>query len=188
MERRRHSRQPGGGSALGRRGQGQRKTETGACITGFLADNDADNYDLRIQFEYKLPESQFNRIHDTIRINVKEGMTETIRALKDLKLITDADLVTNRERYPWQYAAGGWDQYDQFYGQFHMSPEEYYERYSEYPAGWFGTESDELPTETENAPAVDDSHSPSMSDGAEATSFGHHRGADGPTVMVTTVA
>ena len=46
----------------------------------FLADNDADNYDLRIQFEYKLPESQFNRIHDTIRINVKEGMTETIRA------------------------------------------------------------------------------------------------------------
>lgn len=44
----------------------------------FLADNDADNYDLRIQFEYKLPESQFNRIHDTIRINVKEGMTETI--------------------------------------------------------------------------------------------------------------
>lgn len=154
----------------------------------FLADNDADNYDLRIQFEYKLPESQFNRIHDTIRINVKEGMTETIRALKDLKLITDADLVTNRERYPWQYAAGGWDQYDQFYGQFHMSPEEYYERYSEYPAGWFGTESDELPTETENAPAVDDSHSPSMSDGAEATSFGIIGGADGPTVMVTTVA
>lgn len=154
----------------------------------FLADNDADNYDLCIQFEYKLPESQFNRIHDTIRINVKEGMTETIRALKDLKLITDADLVTNRERYPWQYAAGGWDQYDQFYGQFHMSPEEYYERYSEYPAGWFGTESDELPTETENAPAVDDSHSPSMSDGAEATSFGIIGGADGPTVMVTTVA
>lgn len=154
----------------------------------FLADNDADNYDLRIQFEYKLPESQFNRIHDTIRINVKEGMTETIRALKDLKLITDADLVTNRERYPWQYAAGGWDQYDQFYGQFHMSPEEYYERYSEYPAGWFGTESDELPTETENAPAVDDSHSPSMSAGAEAAGLGIIGGADGPTVMVTTAA
>lgn len=154
----------------------------------FLADNDADNYDLRIQFEYKLPESQFNRIHDTIRINVKEGMTETIRALKDLKLITDADLVTNRERYPWQYAQGGWDQYDQFYKQFHMSPEEYYERYSEYPAGWFGTESDELPTETENAPAVDDSHSPSMSAGAEAAGLGIIGGADGPTVMVTTVA
>ena len=154
----------------------------------FLADNDADNYDLRIQFEYKLPESQFNRIHDTIRINVKEGMTETIRALKDLKLITDADLVTNRERYPWQYAAGGWDQYDQFYGQFHMSPEEYYERYSEYPAGWFGTESDDSSTETEIAPAVDDSHSPSMSDGAEATSFGIIGGADGPTVTVTAAA
>lgn len=154
----------------------------------FLADNDADNYDLRIQFEYKLPESQFNRIHDTIRINVKEGMTETIRALKDLKLITDADLVTNRERYPWQYAAGGWDQYDQFYKQFHMSPEEYYERYSEYPAGWFGTESDDSSTETENAPAVDDSHSPSMSAGAEAAGLGIIGGADGPTVMVTTAA
>ena len=154
----------------------------------FLADNDADNYDLRIQFEYKLPESKFNRIHDTIRINVKEGMTETIRALKDLKLITDADLVTNRERYPWQYAAGGWDQYDQFYGQFHMSPEEYYERYSEYPAGWFGTESDDSSTETETAPAVDDSHSPSMSAGAEAAGLGIIGGADGPTVMVTTAA
>ena len=154
----------------------------------FLADNDADNYDLRIQFEYKLPESQFNRIHDTIRINVKEGMTETIRALKDLKLITDADLVTNRERYPWQYAAGGWDQYDQFYGQFHMSPEEYYERYSEYPAGWFGTESDDSSTETETAPAVDDSHSPSMSAGAEAAGLGIIGGADGPTVIVTAAA
>ena len=154
----------------------------------FLEDNDADNYELRIQFEYKLPESQFNRIHDTIRINVKEGMTETIQTLKELKLITDADLVTNRERYPWQYAQGGWDQYDQFYKQFHMSPEEYYERYSEYPAGWFGTESDELPAETENAPAVDDSHSPSMSAGAEAAGLGIIGGADGPTVMVTTVA
>lgn len=101
----------------------------------FQADNDADSYEIQIHFQYKLPESQFDRTYDAIQVNVKEGMTETIRALKDLKLITDADLVTNRERYPWQYAAGGWDQYDQFYGQFHMSPEEYYERYSEYPAG-----------------------------------------------------
>ena len=154
----------------------------------FQADNDADSYEIQIHFQYKLPESQFDRTYDAIQVNVKEGMTETIRALKDLKLITDADLVTNRERYPWQYAAGGWDQYDQFYGQFHMSPEEYYERYSEYPAGWFGTESDDSSTETENAPAVDDSHSPSMSDGAEATSFGIIGGADGPTVMVTTAA
>ena len=154
----------------------------------FQADNDADSYEIQIHFQYKLPESQFDRTYDAIQVNVKEGMTETIRALKDLKLITDADLVTNRERYPWQYAAGGWDQYDQFYGQFHMSPEEYYERYSEYPAGWFGTESDDSSTETEIAPAVDDSYSPSMSDGAEATSFGIIGGADGPTVMVTTAA
>ena len=154
----------------------------------FQADNDADSYEIQIHFQYKLPESQFDRTYDAIQVNVKEGMTETIRALKDLKLITDADLVTNRERYPWQYAAGGWDQYDQFYGQFHMSPEEYYERYSEYPAGWFGTESDDSSTETETAPAVDDSHSPSMSAGAEAAGLGIIGGADGPTVMVTTVA
>ena len=154
----------------------------------FQADNDADSYEIQIHFQYKLPESQFDRTYDAIQLNVKEGMTETIRALKDLKLITDADLVTNRERYPWQYAAGGWDQYDQFYGQFHMSPEEYYDRYGEYPAGWFGTESDDSSTETEIAPAVDDSYSPSMSDGAEATSFGIIGGADGPTVMVMTAA
>ena len=75
----------------------------------FQADNDADSYEIQIHFQYKLPESQFNRTYDAIQVNVKEGMTETIRALKDLKLITDADLVTNRERYPWQYAKGGWD-------------------------------------------------------------------------------
>lgn len=136
----------------------------GVC-NWFLADNDADSYEIQIHFQYKLPESQFNGSYDTIRINVKEGMTETIRALKDLKLITDADLVTNRERYPWQYGKGGWDQYDQFYKQFNMSPEEYYDRYGEYPAGWFGTESDDSSTETEIDPAVDDSYSPSMSAG-----------------------
>lgn len=154
----------------------------------FQADNDADSYEIQIHFQYKLPESQFNRTHDTIRINVKEGMTETIRALKDLKLITDADLVTNAEMRPWEYTNNGWDQYDQFYKQFNMSPEEYYDRYGEYPAGWFGTESDDSSTETEIAPAVDDSYSPSMSAGAEATSFGIIGGADGPTVMVTTAA
>lgn len=154
----------------------------------FQADNDADSYEIQIHFQYKLPESQFDRPYDAIQVNVKEGMTETIRALKDLKLITDADLVTNRERYPWQYAKGGWDQYEQFYGQFHMSPEEYYDRYSEYPAGWFGTESDDSSTETEIDPDVDDSHSPSMSAGAEATSFGIIGGADGPTVTVTAAA
>ena len=154
----------------------------------FQADNDADSYEIQIHFQYKLPESQFDRTYDAIQVNVKEGMTETIRALKDLKLITDADLVTNRERYPWQYGKGGWDQYDQFYGQFHMSPEEYYERYGEYPAGWFGTESDDSSTETEIDPAVDDSYSPSMSAGAEATGLGIIGGADGPTVIVTAAA
>lgn len=154
----------------------------------FQADNDADSYEIQIHFQYKLPESQFDRAYGEIQVNVKEGMTETIQTLKELKLITDADLVTNRERYPWQYAAGGWDQYEQFYGQFHMSPEEYYDRYGEYPAGWFGTESDDSSTETETAPTVDNSHSPSMSAGAEAAGLGIIGGADGPTVMVTTAA
>lgn len=154
----------------------------------FQADNDADSYEIQIHFQYRLSESQFNRTYDAIQVNVKEGMTETIRALKDLKLITDADLVTNRERYPWQYGKGGWDQYDQFYKQFNMSPEEYYDRYGEYPAGWFGTESGDSSTETEIDPAVDDSHSPSMSAGAEATGLGIIGGADGPTVTVTAAA
>ena len=154
----------------------------------FQADNDADSYEIQIHFQYRLSESQFNRTYDAIQVNVKEGMTETIRALKDLKLITDADLVTNRERYPWQYGKGGWDQYDQFYKQFNMSPEEYYDRYGEYPAGWFGTESDDSSTETEIDPAVDDSYSPSMSAGAEATGLGIIGGADGPTVTVTAAA
>ena len=154
----------------------------------FQADNDADSYEIQIHFQYKLPESQFDRTYDAIQVNVKEGMTETIQTLKELKLITDADLVTNRERYPWQYGKGGWDQYDQFYGQFHMSPEEYYDRYGEYPAGWFGTESDDSSTETEIDPAVDDSYSPSMSAGAEATGLGIIGGADGPTVTVTAAA
>lgn len=154
----------------------------------FQADNDADSYEIQIHFQYKLPESQFDRTYDAIQVNVKEGMTETIRALKDLKLITDADLVTNRERYPWQYGKGGWDEYDQFYKQFNMSPEEYYDRYGEYPAGWFGTESDDSSTETEIDPAADDSHSPSMSAGAEATGLGIIGGADGPTVIVTAAA
>ena len=154
----------------------------------FQADNDADSYEIQIHFQYRLSESQFNRTYDAIQVNVKEGMTETIRALKDLKLITDADLVTNRERYPWQYGKGGWDQYDQFYKQFNMSPEEYYDRYGEYPAGWFGTESGDSSTETEIDPAVDDSHSPSMSAGAEAAGLGIIGGADGPTVTVTAAA
>mgnify|MGYP000010239068 FL=1 len=154
----------------------------------FRVDNDADSYEIQIHFQYRLSESQFNRTYDAIQVNVKEGMTETIRALKDLKLITDADLVTNRERYPWQYGKGGWDQYDQFYKQFNMSPEEYYDRYGEYPAGWFGTESGDSSTETEIDPAVDDSHSPSMSAGAESTGLGIIGGADGPTVTVTAAA
>ena len=87
-------------------------------------------------------------------------MAETIQALKELGLITDEDLVLNRDAYPWQYTDSGWDEYDRFMDEFGMSPEEYYNRYGDYPAGWFGTEGDD--------PAADDSYSPSMSSGAES--------------------
>ena len=100
-----------------------------------------------------------NHRYDSIDISVREGMTETIQALKELGLITDEDLVLNRDAYPWQYSNNGWEEYDQFHNEFGMPPEEYYNRYGSYPAGWFGTAGEETSF-------PDDSHSPSMSAGA----------------------
>ena len=117
--------------------------------------DDADHYDMTVHIHYQMA----NHRYDSIDISVREGMAETIQALKELGLITDEDLVLNRDAYPWQYSNDGWEEYDQFYNEFGMPPEEYYNRYGSYPAGWFGTE-------TEIDPAVDDSHSPSMSAGA----------------------
>ena len=121
----------------------------------FNSQNDADHYDMTVHVGYQME----NHRYDSIDISVQEGMAETIQALKELGLITDEDLVLNRDAYPWQYSNNGWEEYDQFRNEFGMSPEEYYNRYGSYPAGWFGTE-------TEIDPAVDDSHSPSMSAGA----------------------
>ena len=121
----------------------------------FNSQNDADHYDMTVHIGYQMA----NHRYDSIDISVREGMAETIQALKELGLITDEDLVLNRDAYPWQYSNDGWEEYDQFYNEFGMPPEEYYNRYGSYPAGWFGTE-------TEIDPAVDDSHSPSMSAGA----------------------
>ena len=126
----------------------------------FDSRGDADHYDISVNISYKLTDSKTGRTYDQITITVREGMTETVQALKDLGLITDADLVTNQEVYPWQYTDSGWEEYDQFYNEFGISPEEYYNRYGDYPAGWFGTEGDD--------PAVDDSYSHSMSAGAES--------------------
>ena len=134
----------------------------------FDSRGDADHYDISVNISYKLTDSKTGRTYDQITITVQEGMTETVQALKELGLITDADLVTNQEVYPWQYMDSGWEEYDRFMDEFGMSPEEYYNRYGDYPAGWFGTESDDSSTETEIAPAVDDSYSPSMSAGAES--------------------
>ena len=116
--------------------------------------DDADHYDMTVHIHYQMA----NHRYDSIYISVREGMAETIQALKELGLITDEDLVLNRDAYPWQYSNDGWEEYDQFYNEFGISPEEYYNRYGDYPAGWFGTEGDD--------PAADDSYSPSMSAGA----------------------
>ena len=121
----------------------------------FDSRDDADHYDMTVHIHYQMA----NHRYDSIDISVREGMAETIQALKELGLITDEDLVLNRDAYPWQYSNNGWEEYDRFYNEFGMPPEEYYNRYGSYPAGWFGTE-------TEIDPAVDDSHSPSMSAGA----------------------
>ena len=130
----------------------------------FNSQDDADHYDMTVHVGYQME----NHRYDSIDISVREGMAETIQALKELGLITDEDLVLNRDAYPWQYTDSGWDEYDRFMDEFGMSPEEYYNRYGDYPAGWFGTESDDSSTETEIAPAADDSYSPSMSAGAES--------------------
>ena len=121
----------------------------------FNSQDDADHYDMTVHVGYQME----NHRYDSIDISVREGMAETIQALKELGLITDEDLVLNRDAYPWQYSNNGWEEYDQFYNEFGMPPEEYYNRYGSYPAGWFGTEESitDMP---------EDSHSPSMSAGA----------------------
>ena len=121
----------------------------------FNSQNDADHYDMTVHIGYQME----NHRYDSIDISVREGMAETIQALKELGLITDEDLVLNRDAYPWQYSDNGWEEYDQFHNEFGMPPEEYYNRYGSYPAGWFGTAGEETSF-------PDDSHSPSMSAGA----------------------
>ena len=121
----------------------------------FNSRDDADHYDMTVHIGYQME----NHRYDSIDISVREGMTETIQALKELGLITDEDLVLNRDAYPWQYSNNGWEEYDQFHNEFGMPPEEYYNRYGSYPAGWFGTAGEETSF-------PDDSHSPSMSAGA----------------------
>lgn len=123
----------------------------------FASRDGADNYDISVHIGYQMEEHRY----DSIDISVREGMTETIAALKDLGLVTDEDLVLNRDAYPWQYSNDGWEEYDRFYNEFGMSPEAYYNLYGSYPAGWFGTGEDADP---DSFP--DDSFSISMSAGA----------------------
>ena len=125
----------------------------------FDSRGDADHYDISVNISYKLTDSKTGRTYDQITITVREGMTETVQALKELGLITDEDLVLNRDAYPWQYSNDGWEEYDRFMDEFGTNPEAYYDQHGSYPAGWFGTEESitDMP---------EDSHSPSMSAGA----------------------
>lgn len=120
----------------------------------------ADQYNIQINVQYRMDKGRTDSSYDMIRIAIRKDMTETIQVLKDLDLISDSDLMTYRELYPWEYTDDGWDEYDRFYETFGVYPEEYRDRHGEYPAGWFGTAE---PSD----PAADESYGPSMSAGAE---------------------
>ena len=120
----------------------------------------ADQYNIQINVQYRMDKGRTDSSYDMIRIAIRKDMTETIQALKDLDLISDSDLMTYRELYPWEYTDDGWDEYDRFYETFGVYPEEYRDRHGEYPEGWFGTAE---PSD----PAADESYGPSMSAGAE---------------------
>lgn len=99
--------------------------------------NDADAYDIRLNIDYRMTSDGSKNIYDGVYITIREGMTETIAALKELKLITEEELITETELYPWQYIDNGWEEYDRFCEKFGMGPEEYYSRHGMYPDGWF---------------------------------------------------
>lgn len=120
----------------------------------------ADQYNIQINVQYRMDKGRTDSSYDMIRIAIRKDMTETIQALKDLDLISDSDLMTYRELYPWEYTDDGWEEYDRFYETFGVYPEEYRDRHGEYPEGWFGTAE---PSD----PAADESYGPSMSAGAE---------------------
>ena len=137
----------------------------------FADSSDADAYNMRIDINYHTVSGREDR-YDNVSITVRPAMTETVQTLKDLGLITDADLVTNAEMRPWEYTSNGWDEYDRFYSTYGISPEQYYEQYGTYPEGWFTPAADE-------AAAVE---AASKDDGG----IGAIGGADGPTEIVTT--
>ena len=126
----------------------------------FDSEETGDEYDITVEVNYKMSNSKTGRAFDQIVITVRKDMTETVRVLKELGLITDRDLLTRQELYPWQYMENGWQEYDRVYETFGVYPEEYRDRHGEYPEGWFGTAE---PSD----PAADDSYGPSMSAGAE---------------------
>lgn len=100
----------------------------------FVGRSDADAYAIRLNIDYRMKDTDR---YDGVSITVREGMTETIAALKELKLITEEELITEAELYPWQYIDNGWEEYDRFCEKFGMDPEEYYSRHGAYPDGWF---------------------------------------------------
>ena len=105
----------------------------------FRDQDGADDYEISISVGYRVGNDVRNAgSRDYIDIQVRQGMTHTVETLQELGLVTDRDLITDREIYPWQYIVGGWEEYDRFTEQFHMSPEEYFYTHGRYPDGWFG--------------------------------------------------
>ena len=125
----------------------------------FNGEDIGNEYDITLEVNYKMTNSKTGRTYDQIVITVRKGMTETLRVLEELGLLTNRDLMTKQELYPWQYMENGWTEYDRFYETFGMYPEEYFDRHGEYPAGWFGRTGEETLFPTDE--------SPSMSAGAE---------------------
>ena len=78
-----------------------------------------------------------NTTWDYVTVRLRPEMRRTMETLLSLGVLTDKDLVTREEVYPWEYD-DDWD-YGAFYEKYGMAPEEYYARYGGYPAEWLDT-------------------------------------------------
>ena len=70
----------------------------------YFETSDGGYYDMNLEFNFVRPGSEdgYNR-YDYINVRIHPGMTNTISCLLGMGVITEADLVTNAERYPDRY-------------------------------------------------------------------------------------
>ena len=66
----------------------------------WFATSDGGDYAIYLELSFAGPDGEG---HDWISISVNPAMTETVRCLKRLGLVTGEDLVTYRALYPWDY-------------------------------------------------------------------------------------